>query len=71
MATYRAKEGEMLDEICHLYYGRTRGVVEQVLAANPGLCELPHRLPAGTLVELPDLHQDRDTAVTKYSEVWD
>lgn len=55
MATYRAKDGEMVDEICQMYYGQTLGVVEQVYAANRGLAELGPRLPAGTLVELPDI----------------
>ncbi|SEO69296.1 tail protein X [Aquisalimonas asiatica] len=57
MAVYRAKEGEMVDEICHMYYGKTRGVVERVLAANKGLASLGPRLPAGTLVELPDFDE--------------
>ena len=55
MITYRAKEGEMVDGICQDYYGRTRGVVEQVLAANPGLAAQGPRLPAGTLVRLPEI----------------
>lgn len=55
MATYRAKDGEMVDEICQLYYGRTQGVVERVYAANRGLAALGPRLPAGTLVELPEV----------------
>lgn len=57
MATYRAKEGETVDEICWMFYGRTRGVVEQVYQAqqNKGLAALGPRLPAGTLVELPEI----------------
>ena len=38
-----------------LNYGRTEGVVETVLAANPGLAELGAVLPHGTAVELPDV----------------
>ncbi len=42
-----ALQGDTLDAICVRYYGRTEGVVETVLAANPGLAELgavlPHR----------------------------
>ncbi|NHM38684.1 tail protein X, partial [Salmonella enterica] len=37
------------------YYGRTEGVVEAVLAANPGLAELRAVPPQGTAVELPDV----------------
>ena len=35
-----ALQGDTLDAICVRYYGRTEGVVEAVLAANPGLAEL-------------------------------
>lgn len=52
---YRCKEGDMLDEICHHYYGRTAGAVEQVLAANPGLAQLGPEPPIGTLIHLPEL----------------
>jgi phage tail protein X len=69
MATYRAKAGEMVDEICQLYYGRTAGVVEQVYEANRGLAELGPRLPAGTLVELPKVGQAETETV--YPELWD
>lgn len=69
MATYRAKAGEMVDEICQLYYGRTAGVVEQVYEANRGLAELGPRLPAGTLVELPEVGQAETETV--YPELWD
>lgn len=69
MALYRAKDGEMVDEICQLYYGRTSGVVEQVLAANPGLAELGPRLPAGALVELPEIEEP--TTNVRYPALWD
>ena len=51
----RAMQGDTLDAICARYYGRTEGVVETVLAANPGLAELGVVLPHGTAVELPDV----------------
>ncbi len=47
-----ALQGDTLDAICVRYYGRTEGVVETVLAANP---ELGAVLPHGTAVELPDV----------------
>ncbi len=50
-----ALQGDTLDAICVRYYGRTEGVVEAVLAANPGLAELGAVLPHGTAVELPDV----------------
>ena len=51
--TYRTQAGDMLDEICWLYYGRTHGTVERVLEANPGLADYGPVLPAGVLVTLP------------------
>ncbi|WP_234014369.1 tail protein X [Cronobacter malonaticus] len=41
--------------MCARHYGRTEGVVETVLTANPGLAELGAVLPHGTAVELPDI----------------
>jgi phage tail protein X len=53
MDTIRATQGDTLDAICWRYYGRTAGVVEQVLEANPGLASLGPVLPMGTLVRMP------------------
>lgn len=54
MIEYTAKDGDMLDWICWRHYGRA-GLVPEVLAANPGLERLSARIPAGTVVVLPDL----------------
>jgi len=51
----RVLQGDTLDAVCDRHYGRTEGVFELVLAANPGLAELGPVLPHGTLVELPDV----------------
>lgn len=53
MASLRAVQGDTVDAICWRHYGRTAGVVEQVLEANPGLANLGPVIPNGTLVELP------------------
>ncbi|MDX7987667.1 phage tail protein [Xenorhabdus sp. 12] len=57
----RAFQGDTVDLLCWRHYGRTQGVVEQVLDANPGLC-LSTQLAAGQWVVLPDItpppHQD-------------
>lgn len=50
----RANQGDTVDKLCQRYVGRTAGVVEAVLAANPGLAALGVVLPVGTLVYLPD-----------------
>lgn len=50
---WRSRDGDMIDLICWLHYGRRAGVVEAVLGANPGLSDLPPMLPAGTIIMLP------------------
>ncbi len=63
-----ALQGDTLDVICARYYGRTEGVVETVLEANPGLSELGVILPHGTALELPDV----DSApVTETINLWE
>ena len=42
-----AHQGDTLDTLCQRHYGRTEGVVEAVLLANPGLAELGVVLPHG------------------------
>ncbi len=54
MASHRAVQGDTVDAICWRHYGRTAGVVEQVLEANPGLADLGPVIPNGTLIALPD-----------------
>jgi phage tail protein X len=54
MTTVIAQQGDTVDAICWRHYGRTAGVVEQVLDANPGLADLGPTLPHGTRVNLPD-----------------
>lgn len=51
----------MVDEICHRHYGRSRGAVEQVLEANPGLAGYGPILPAGVEIALPDIDEGSDS----------
>lgn len=51
----RTQQNDTVDDLCWRHYGRTAGVVEQVLAANPGLASRGPILPAGLLVTLPTL----------------
>ncbi|WP_431026190.1 tail protein X [Halomonas sp. H5] len=53
--TVRARQHDTLDAICYRVYGRTQGVTEQVLKANPGFADLGPILPHGTPVRLPDI----------------
>ena len=50
----RAHQYDTVDALCWRHYGRTQGVTEQVLQANPGLAEYGPFLPHGLQVELPD-----------------
>lgn len=47
-----AQDLETLDELCYRATGRTAGVVEATLAANPKIALLDPHLPAGTLVQI-------------------
>lgn len=63
-----ALQGDTLDAICVRYYGRTEGVVETVLQANPGLSELGVILPHGTAIDLPDV---ASSPVTETINLWE
>lgn len=55
MATnMRANQGDTVDALCWRHYGRTAGVTEAVLEANPGLADSGPIIPQGTLVLMPD-----------------
>lgn len=49
-----ASQGDTVDLICWRELGRTAGVTETVLDANPGLAALGPVLPIGTVVMIPD-----------------
>jgi phage tail protein X len=51
----RTQQNDTVDALCWRHYGRTAGVVEAVLEANPGLATRGATLPAGLLVNLPEL----------------
>lgn len=51
---YRTRDGDMLDQICLEYYGSIEPV-PQVLEANPLLAEQPAILPAGVVINLPEV----------------
>ena len=66
---YRTKDGDMLDWICWRHYGQQAGAVEAVLKANPGLSEAGPLLPAGLVIELPELPQPNQSIDTV--RLWD
>lgn len=59
--TIKSIQNDTIDSICWRYYGRSVGVVEQVLSANPQLDEFGVILPIGTDVLLPDLDSPQNT----------
>ncbi|CAI8909097.1 tail protein X [Pseudomonas zeae] len=50
----RALQNDTVDALCWRHYGRTAGVTEAVLEANPGLADYGPTLPQGFLVQMPE-----------------
>lgn len=69
MLQKRAQQGDTVDLICWRHYGTTKGVVEAVYRANPGLAELGPTLPHGTLINLPEQHT-ASTVKTETIQLW-
>lgn len=65
---YTTRPGDMLDAICHKYYGVRPGATEEVLQANPGLCRQGALLPEGITIKLPELPAP---AVPGQVSLWD
>jgi len=63
-----AYQYETIDALAYRIFGYTRGIVEQIVTLNPGLCELAVRLPAGTAVKVPD---KAPTANKPSIKLWD
>ncbi|WP_025873057.1 tail protein X [Methylobacillus glycogenes] len=49
-----SRQGDSIDSICWRHYGRTEGMVEQVLLANQDLSHMKPILPLGTMIDLPE-----------------
>jgi phage tail protein X len=62
--TCRTSDGDLLDIICHNYYGHLAGSVEAVLGANQGLADEAQPYRAGVLIVLPDLPPPIEEQVT-------
>ena len=65
--TCRTSNGDLLDTLCHQFYGHLNGSVEAVLAANQGLADEPQPFRAGVLIVLPDLPVGTEAAL----QLWD
>ncbi|MCC8422937.1 tail protein X [Photorhabdus thracensis] len=74
-----SQQNDTVDALCWRHYGRTQGMTERVLEANPGLVEQVFKkfpelseysviLPHGTKVEMPEVI----SATTKpILQLWD
>jgi len=70
MIIYTTRDGDVLDLICHKYYGSSDaalslGLVEKVLAANRHLAELGAVFSANVKIILPDLTLSEETESIK------
>lgn len=66
---YRTRDGDTVEFIAWKQYGTQAGqVVEQMLAANPGLADYGPTLPGGLVVQLPDLVT---AGTTEGVKLWD
>lgn len=69
MQTYIASAGDTVDYIAWRVYERQDArVVERLLEANPGLADHGPKLPAGTIVTLPELDAKTERATVR---LWD
>jgi phage tail protein X len=50
----RTQQNDTVDALCWRHYGRTAGVTEAVLVANPGLADYGPTLPQGLAVQMPE-----------------
>lgn len=66
-----ALQGDTLDMLCQRHLGRTAGVVEDALEANPGLAALGPVLPMGAVVELPDVDANDSAPTRTLVQLWD
>lgn len=67
--TIIALQNDTVDAICWREYGRSSGVVELVLSANPNLAEFGPFIPMGTQVTLPEIETPQQTKQT--INLWD
>ncbi|EDY85461.1 phage Tail Protein X [gamma proteobacterium HTCC5015] len=63
-----AQQGDTIDLICYRHYGRTAGITEAVIEANPGVENFTGVIPQGTVINLPI---DTAAETTTTSQLWD
>lgn len=60
MRTRTTKQGEMLDEIAAQEYPGQPEALIALLMANPWVSRHPPMMPAGLVIDLPELEQKRE-----------
>ncbi|WP_145185841.1 MULTISPECIES: tail protein X [unclassified Pseudomonas] len=65
--TCKTSEGDLLDTLCHHYYGHLDGSVEAVLQANQGLADQAQPFRAGVNIRLPVMARAQANVV----QLWD
>ncbi|MFC2994869.1 tail protein X [Acinetobacter sichuanensis] len=69
MKTIAALQNDTVDAICWREYGRSSGVVELVLEANPKLADFGVFIPMGTEITLPDIETPQQ--IKQSIQLWD
>ena len=67
VSRYRTRQGDVLDAICHRWYG-SETMTAAVLAANPGLAAVGPLLPANRTLVLPA--STTSAAVKDMTRLW-
>ena len=68
--TITSIQGDTVDLICWKHYGKSSGVVEEVLNYNPHLSDLDPILPIGTQILLPEISSNQ-TNTKATIQLWD
>lgn len=66
---YRTRDGDVLDQICDIYYGAGAYSLDRIFAANPGLAKHGAVYSSGVYIELPDAEQVEEVQQTV--RLWD
>ncbi|WP_029418033.1 tail protein X [Brevundimonas bacteroides] len=69
--TVSADQLTLADLVWRKYRRPIPGLVEQVLALNPGLAQLGPYIPLGTVVVLPVLQEAAQPAEREIIQLWD
>lgn len=66
--TIITRDGDTISRIAYEYYGKSGGMVEQILSANPKLSRHAVHLPAGLTIVMPKTEQNQ---TIKTINLWD